>query len=393
MDIQKAKQRTIDGLQNITDFGDNITRIVITGGPCSGKTTGLSVLSSKLSDRGYKVIISPESATKLINAGIVPGKDELSGRQFQEEILLDTIEQENRILSAARRYRDKGRKVVILCDRGTMDGQAYVDQEEFEEMLDSFGHSPRTLCDERYHAVMHMRTAAIGAEAFYTLENNKARKETPEEARALDHRTYEAWQRHPHPRVIDNSTDFEGKVRRLFAEVCVVLGDPIPLEKERKYLVDTACAVSIQAKAHEVLIIQDYLVPSDPREEQRVRVRQSGDGASYYFTRKRYVAPGNRVEIERMITRDEYTQLLTRRDHHLETVIKRRVCFLWMERHFEVDFFEAPSNHKGLVLMEVEHSEDDPTIELPPFVPIVRDVTDEKGFSNAELAKNKALKV
>ena len=375
-------------LQNIVSFGENIWRIVLTGGPCSGKTSALAALKSRLTDRGYKVIICPEAATKLIIAGILPGEGELTGDEFQKEILLDTIEQEDRMLSAAKAYRDKGMKVVILCDRGAMDGEAYVGPGAYRALLETYGYTPRQLCDERYHAVMHLRTAALGAEQFYTLANNSARTETPEQARALDARTFEAWQRHPHPRAIDNSTDFDGKMQRLFAEVCVVLGDPVPLEREDKYLVDASSPIAIPSKTSESLITQDYLSSADPLQELRVRSRRDGDGITYYFTQKRSVAPGERVELERMVSRAEYEQLLKGRDPRKSAVSKRRVCFFWGECHFEVDFFESPSQHKGLVLMEVERgaSEAAGSIALPPFIKIIRDVTDEKAYSNAELA-------
>jgi hypothetical protein len=39
------------------------------------------------------------------------------------------------------------------------------------------------LRDRRYEAVIHMMTAAEGAEEFYTGENNEARYESLEEAR------------------------------------------------------------------------------------------------------------------------------------------------------------------------------------------------------------------
>lgn len=372
--------------ETLAHLGKDITRIVITGGPCSGKTTGLATLKSKLTDRGYKVLVSPESATKLILAGVLPGQGELEGREFQEEILHDTLEQENRILSVAKRYRDKGKKVVILCDRGAMDGQAYVPPNEFREMLEQFGYTPRYLCDERYHAVIHLRTAALGAERFYTLANNSARTETPEVARALDERTFEAWQRHPHPRVIDNSTDFEGKIKRLLAEVCSILGDPVPLEREEKYLIDSSAPITIPVKYTESYITQDYLVSPDPREEHRVRARRDGDGTTYYATHKRYIAPGNRVEFERMITANEYDSLWRGKCPQSSTIEKRRVCFFWKERHFEVDFFEKPEKMNGLVLMEVEHSGDGSSIELPPFIKVIRNVTDEKGYSNRKIA-------
>lgn len=374
-------------LTTLADLGENITIIVITGGPCGGKTSALSVLRSKLTNRGYKVLIVPESATKLIGAGMLPGYGELNSAQFQQHILLDTLEQEHRIIGISKIYRDNGKRVVVLCDRGTMDGEAYMEKGEFASLVESSGYSARVLCDERYHAIMHMQTAAIGAESFYTLANNIARTETIEMARSLDRRTLEAWQRHPHPRVIDNSTDFETKIKRLFAEVCAVLGDPVPIEQEDKYLVDSTEDMVIPVKYSVSFITQDYLCPTDLREEHRVRVRQDGDGATYYFTRKRFVAPGKRVEIERMINQDEYATLLVRKDYKLHTIVKRRVCFFWKGRHFEVDFFQKPDKASGMVLMEVEHLGNGSLIELPPFVKIVRKVTDERCYSNAEMAR------
>jgi len=374
-------------LQTVLDLGENIYRIAIVGGPCSAKTTALAVLQSKLADRGYKVLIVPESATKLILAGIRPGAGGLEGIEFQHEILQDTIAQEDRIASAAIRYRDKGQRVVILCDRGTMDGEAYVDAKAFRGMLEEFGYSPRTLCDERYHAVMHLRTAALGAERFYTTENNSARTESPELARELDQRTLEAWQRHPHPRLIDNSTDLKGKMDRLFAEICAVLGDPVPIEKEDKFLVDASEPVVIPVKFTESTITQDYLVPPDLREEYRVRAREGGDGTSYYFTRKRYVAPGDRIEIERLVTRREYASLIQLKDYRMRTIRKRRLCFFWKSQFFELDYFEEPAGEKGLVLLEAERTDRTPALDLPPFIRIVRNVTGEKHYSNYEIAK------
>ena len=50
----------------------------------------------------------------------------------------------------------------------------------------------------RYNAVFHMVTAADGASKFYTLENNQARTETPEQALDLDRRTQKCWLGHAH---------------------------------------------------------------------------------------------------------------------------------------------------------------------------------------------------
>lgn len=80
-------------------------------------------------------------------------------------------------------------------DRGTMDNFAYL-AEGKEWVLDYLGMSVGELRDERYDMVIHMTTAADGAEDFYTLGNNHARSESPELAIELDRKIQAQWQGH-----------------------------------------------------------------------------------------------------------------------------------------------------------------------------------------------------
>ncbi|MEI6238207.1 MAG: AAA family ATPase [bacterium] len=370
---------------SILNIGANIWVFVITGGPCAGKTSALSWLSRELSDRGYKVLVSPESATKLIMSGILPGKDGMETMAFQECILMDTLAQEQIILSAAVHYRDAGHKVVVLCDRGSMDGKAYCTPSEFETMLNQLGFTERELTDGRYHAVMHLRTAALGAESFYTLANNVARSEPIEQARTIDQNTLMAWMGHSHPRIVDNGTDFDGKLRRLLVEVCAVLGDPLPIEIESKFLVERPDLLTFPVSFTESYIVQDYLL-SNGKEERRVRARTSGGGTTYYYTVKREIGVGVRVEEEKTITEREYKVLLTLRDQTLQTIQKRRICFFWREQFFELDIFESPNSK--LTLMEVERTDrSNEQIDIPPFITVIRNVTAEKQYSNRMISE------
>ena len=56
---------------------------------------------------------------------------------------------------------------IILIDRGVMDGQAYSHEDVWQAILDETGWSTIQLRDKRYEAVVHMMTAAEGAEEFY----------------------------------------------------------------------------------------------------------------------------------------------------------------------------------------------------------------------------------
>ena len=46
-----------------------ITKIVITGGPCAGKTTAQSWIQNAFSMKGYTVLFIPETCTELICGG------------------------------------------------------------------------------------------------------------------------------------------------------------------------------------------------------------------------------------------------------------------------------------------------------------------------------------
>jgi thymidylate kinase len=117
------------------DAGEpHVPKIVITGGPCSGKTTGMTMLQSTLKGLGYRVYIAPEAATMYFLAGIEFGDlgNPMLSSMFQKTIINAQVFCEN---SLDRYARTTGEKSVILCDRGTMDGRAYMDAAAFDEVI------------------------------------------------------------------------------------------------------------------------------------------------------------------------------------------------------------------------------------------------------------------
>ena len=97
---------------------------------------------------------------------------------------------------------------IILCDRGVMDGSAYCNENVWQAILDESGWSTIQLRDRRYEAVIHLVSAADGAEEFYTNSNNQARYESIKEAIELDKKLINAWVGHPHFSIIHNSYGF-----------------------------------------------------------------------------------------------------------------------------------------------------------------------------------------
>ena len=212
-------------------------KFVLTGGPCAGKTTALSRLRDYLGERGFRVFTVPEAATMLFSNGAAftdLGKEGME-LAFQLAVIRTQMHLEDTFADIAR---GTGEPSVLLCDRGTMDGSAYVDREKvWLPVLDTLGQDEVTLRDGRYNAVLHLVTAAIGAEKHYTLENNQTRTESPSEAAQLDARTMTAWAGHPQHCIFENaaSTDFEGKLQRVVERVGSLVGLAATKRHTRKF--------------------------------------------------------------------------------------------------------------------------------------------------------------
>ena len=193
----------------------NIWKIVLTGGPCSGKTTTLASIYEKFSSK-INVICVQETATMTFRAGVKinPASytfDELV--QFTKEFITMQINLENYFISMARLAKQD---TLIVMDRGTCDTLAYISPEVKEKVLEDLGLTKESLSENRYDLVVHLVTSANGAEEFYNLENN-ARSETLEEAINLDNRIQRVWMEHSNFKIIDNSVKgFNKKIERVF---------------------------------------------------------------------------------------------------------------------------------------------------------------------------------
>ena len=116
------------------------------------------------------------------------------------------------------------RNCLVICDRGTMDASAFVTRKEWEELMHKNQLDEVDIRDNRYHQVIHLVTAAKGAEEYYTVEHHATRLEGLDEARDRDTRAAEAWIGHPYVDVIDNGSDFETKINRLISCVALKIG-------------------------------------------------------------------------------------------------------------------------------------------------------------------------
>jgi hypothetical protein len=159
----------------------------------------------------------PETATTLLSAGIFFYELSQDCKMvFQENLLKTLLQIEESINDVARHhFVDHNQSVMIIYDRGAMDPIAYLPPDDWDVLKQKNPHwNEVDLRDNRYDQIIHLITAANGAEQFYTLENNSARTESIEFAREIDDRCAKAWIGHPCMDVINNDHSFEKKVSR-----------------------------------------------------------------------------------------------------------------------------------------------------------------------------------
>ena len=363
-----------------------IKKIVLTGGPCAGKTTALVRIIEYFSGMGYKVFTIPEVPTIYSTAGwnyLTPNRQlYYQGERAILETQLALEDQFTRLAEVCTK------PVLIVCDRGAMDISAYIQPEEWEEITKMAGTDPDALRG-RYDAVLHLVSAADGAEQYYTTATNATRYEKADEeglrlARELDKKVINAWSGHSHLRVINNHDDFNAKLNRVIKEISNVLGLPQPDEQERLYKVEIIGEIP---GAIESDITQTYLV-AEPGCEIRLRRREWSRGKVVIVHRsKKRISDKEVIETERQVDNNLYEQMLQQADPYRSTIKKRRRSFIWKGQHFEIDTFMEPVN--DLVILQSKGVAEEESVKFPPFIRVIEDVTGNSHYYNYNIALRK----
>lgn len=156
-------------------------------------------------------------------------------------------------------------------------------------------------------------------------------------------------------------------------------------EIERRYLIrmpdrkDLQSGADIRALQFEQTYLRD-------RENVSRRVRRivENDALSYILTEKRPIDPITRLESETPLAEEEYRHLLLSADPDCATICKTRYVLKEGKYCYEIDVY--PFSEAFAVLeIELEQATDIPPI--PSSFHILADVSEDRRFSNHNLAR------
>ncbi len=153
-------------------------------------------------------------------------------------------------------------------------------------------------------------------------------------------------------------------------------------EIERKFLIEFPDLRELE-KYPKSEITQTYLKTNDGM-TSRVRKRVSDGAAKYYFTEKKRITDVKCIENEHELDEKEYGELLKLADPERNAIHKVRYCIPVGDRIAEVDIYSFWNDR---ATAEVEMEDENEEVSLPEFLKVIREVTSEKAYKNASLAK------
>ena len=269
---------------------DEIIIIVVTGGPCGGKTSLISLLKRRfLISKDSEAFFAQEAATCLKNDHITyfsAGE----GLNFQTMILKHQLTAEASAIFAAICYKTmhSDKKVYCVFDRSIMDGQAYFkEKEDFDRVL-KYSDLTTESVYERYDKVIHLVSAAVDAVFAYTTSDGTPRDEKPEDAKKLDFKVRDAWSGHPSFEIVTNTFKFDQKLSKAMSIIFSLTGTKIPVGTCKRFIIPIPSIYELQSRAMHLQIFMDktlFLLPkiTSPNTLRSIRIRKSGESVSYHL--------------------------------------------------------------------------------------------------------------
>lgn len=244
------------------------------------------------------------------------------------------------------------------------------------------------LRDNRYDAVMHMVTAADGAQEFYDSISNEARYESVEEAIDKDKKIREAYMGHKRWVMIDNSVnDFQQKINNAKTQIQHILGHSTGSNFYKKYLLNkcdgskekTLTNIPIKFGLNQIFeesSLDETFIKYSSTEGKVISasIEKKGSNLSYAYTLKATIQKGDqRINKKKVISASEYIELMQNKIQDMQTLHCNRVCTIDQGLYMIIDYYPQVDGEPVICIIQVNAEELKKTgkrVSLPKYLNI-----------------------
>ncbi len=157
------------------------------------------------------------------------------------------------------------------------------------------------------------------------------------------------------------------------------------IEIEHKFLIARPDDEVLSAQPGvRILQIEQIYLPSKPGVTSRVRRTSENGEVHYYRTEKRRISAMSAFEDEREITQEEYSAAIRGASPHRRIIRKTRYKIPHAGFICEIDVYPF---WRDRAILEIEVADERIVPPLPDFVRILKDVTKDRRYKNARMAK------
>lgn len=277
---------------------------------------------------------------------------------------------------------------LIVSENGIVEILARFPEGIRDQVLESNKWTLEDIRDNRYDAVLHMVTAANGAEEFYHLTRSKVK--SPEDALDIDRAIQKAWNGHPDYTLITNFKErtFKEKIEETYKQVCRAINRPSEKVTMNKYLITTTFDFSkIPTTMKSVFSETISMLPSGDESIQywiKKRENKSTGNMSYSFAQHIEGREGkSSIEMKHTLSSRRYNECLAMIDKSKSPVFKLVVNFIIDSHNYVVETFRLGNSTSSVSLL-LKY----PGSPVPDFIETGKDVTDDEGYQNFRLASD-----
>jgi len=111
---------------------------------------------------------------------------------------------------------------------------------------------------------------------------------------------------------------------------------------------------------------------------------ETPEGVQYWYNEKTRLSDTTRIERETTVSEETFQNYLREADPSCSRIQKRRYYLPYGQYIFEIDI-HPEWNDKAVIEVELKH--ENAPIDFPPQIEILQEVTSDRRYTNASLAK------